>query len=68
MTAKTSRSTATKHYPLQNSSLIWLDATIDLTDGDSKSKLQQLRNVIYEVHVFHELDECVDYLTDIDTQ
>jgi hypothetical protein len=54
--------------PLQNSSLVSLDAKIDVINPEYTSKLEQLRNVIYEVHMFHGYNECVDYLTDVNTQ
>ena len=68
-TVKSSSSGSTKSCPsLPSNSLIWLDATIDPRHPDFSGKFGRLRAIIYDVHIFHELEECVDYLTDVDAQ
>ncbi|CAF1040892.1 unnamed protein product [Adineta ricciae] len=48
---------------IQNYLLLWLD---DRFHQNSKDVLAQLRNVVNEITIFTQSDECVDFLTDID--
>lgn len=50
---------------LQNFLLIRLDPAIDQTNKDWHHTLAQLRNIVDDVHLFTQCDECVDFLTDI---
>ena len=48
-----------------NFSLIWLDdSTNQFTEG-CQNTLAQLRNIVNNVSIFSQRDECVDFLTDI---
>jgi tetratricopeptide (TPR) repeat protein len=50
---------------VQNFLLIWLDASIDQSKKDCQDTLTQLRNIVNDIHLFTERDQCVDFLTDI---
>ena len=53
---------------LQNFLLIWVGTNITLSDNDFQHALEELRSMAYDVYIFNEVDECVDFLTDIDIQ
>jgi tetratricopeptide (TPR) repeat protein len=42
-----------------------MDASIDQSKKDCQNTLAQLRNIVSDVHLFTEPDQCVDFLTDI---
>ncbi|CAF1566098.1 unnamed protein product, partial [Adineta steineri] len=46
--------------------VIWIDAGIDRSKEDCQNILQQLRNVVSDVNIFTERDECIDFLTEVD--
>lgn len=54
-----------KHI-VQDFLIIWLDPSIDQSNKDYQNNLLQMRNVVNEVDIFTQSDECIDYLTDID--
>jgi tetratricopeptide (TPR) repeat protein len=54
-----------RHRIVQDYLLIWLDNEIDQFNKDCQNTLAQLRDVVNDVHIFTESDECVDFLTDI---
>jgi hypothetical protein len=66
-TATTASSTTThnKQRIIQNFLLIWMDASIDPSKKDCQNTLAHLRNIVNDVHLFTEPDQCVDFLTDI---
>jgi hypothetical protein len=39
--------------------IVWLDPDID------EDQMEQLRQIINEVHIFNQLDLCIDYIEDI---
>ena len=47
---------------VQNVLLVWVDATIDESNEDSKHTLQQLRAVVNEVTLFQQAADCVQFL------
>jgi tetratricopeptide (TPR) repeat protein len=51
---------------VQNFLLIWMDAGIDQSNKDCQNTLTQLRNVVHDVHIFTQRDQCIDFLTEID--
>jgi hypothetical protein len=51
----------------QNVLLVWLDNNIDEDDNDCRNTLAQLRRVINVVNTSSNRDQCVDFLTNIDT-
>jgi tetratricopeptide (TPR) repeat protein len=50
---------------LQNVLLIWLDNNIDESTVDSQNSITQLRHTVNSINTFTDLDQCVDFLTDI---
>jgi hypothetical protein len=52
---------------VQNVLLVWLDNNIDEKNSDCQNTLTQLRRVINTVDTFTDRDQCIDFLTDIDT-
>ena len=46
--------------------VIWLDPDLNQSNKDCQKILLQLRNVVNEVNIFSQLDECIDYLTDFE--
>jgi tetratricopeptide (TPR) repeat protein len=51
---------------VQNFLLIWLDADIDeINSDDCRNTIVKLRQVIDSVNTFVDVDECVDFITDI---
>lgn len=61
MTNQASRS----HNNLDNCCIIWLDVTINLENDSTQASLSDLRDTANSVLIFDELDECVDYITDV---
>jgi hypothetical protein len=47
---------------------IWLDLYIDQSSDDCQNALIQLDNVVHDINIFTNLDECVDFLTEIDDE
>src|SRR5271167_4305292 len=51
---------------VQNFLLIWLDSSIDeANDNDCRKIITELRQVINTVNTFTDVDECIDFITDI---
>jgi tetratricopeptide (TPR) repeat protein len=64
-TTTSSTTTHTRQRIVQNFLLIWMDPNIDQSNTDSKNALAQLRNIVNDVNIFTEPDQCVDFLTDL---
>jgi tetratricopeptide (TPR) repeat protein len=58
--------THTRQRILDNIVLIWLDANIDPLNEECQNTLSQLRNVVDNVNIFTDRNECVDLLTEIE--
>ena len=43
-----------------------VDASIDQSNKDCQNTLAQLQDVVDDVHIFGERDECIDFLTKVD--
>jgi tetratricopeptide (TPR) repeat protein len=63
--AVSSTTTHTRQRIVQNFLLVWMDAKINQSNTDCQNALAQLRNVVNDIHLFTEPDQCVDFLTDI---
>ncbi|CAF4139087.1 unnamed protein product, partial [Adineta steineri] len=67
-----SGSTSTIRQPrkriVQNYLLIWVDATIDEADKDCQNTLAQLKNVVNDVNLCTESDQCIQVLKKIDKE
>ena len=50
----------------RNLQLIWIDPTIDLSNKDYQNTLTQLQNIVNDIHIFTQRDECIDFLTEVD--
>jgi tetratricopeptide (TPR) repeat protein len=51
---------------IQNFHLVWLDRRIDeLNDEDCRNSITKLRQVVNTVNTFVDVDECIDFITDI---
>ncbi|CAF1187052.1 unnamed protein product [Adineta steineri] len=52
----------------QNYLLIWVDASIDQADGDCQNTLAQLKNVVNDVNLCTEPNQCIDALNTVDKE
>jgi tetratricopeptide (TPR) repeat protein len=50
---------------VQNFHLVWLDEKIDETNDDFRNSITKLREVVHTVNTFVNVDECIDFITDI---
>jgi tetratricopeptide (TPR) repeat protein len=50
---------------VQNFHLVWLDGSIDVTNDDCRNSITKLRQVVNTVNTFVDVDECIDFITDI---
>jgi hypothetical protein len=50
---------------VQNFHLVWLDRSIDENDDGCRNSITKLREVISMVNIFVDVDECIDFITDI---
>ncbi len=51
---------------VQNFHLVWLDGSIDeVNDEDCRNFIMNLRQVVNTVNTFIDVDECIDFITDI---
>jgi hypothetical protein len=50
---------------VQNFHLVWLDGSIDETNDDCCNSITKLRQVVNTVNTFINVDECIDFITDI---
>ncbi len=47
--------------------LVWLDGSIDeVNDNDCRNSIIKLRQVANTVNTFGDVDECIDFITDIE--
>ncbi|CAF1354616.1 unnamed protein product, partial [Rotaria sp. Silwood1] len=53
---------------LQNSLLVWLDTDFDESKDNYKISIQHLRNILETVTTFTDIDECIDFLSDIENK
>jgi hypothetical protein len=51
---------------IQNFHLVWLDGDIDETNDDCRNSIRKLRQVVNTVNTFVDVDECIDFITDIE--
>ncbi|CAF3676941.1 unnamed protein product [Adineta steineri] len=52
----------------QNYLLIWVDASIDQADKDCQNTLAQLKNVVNDVNLCTESDQCIEALNKVDKE
>ena len=51
---------------LQNFLVVWLDGSIDENNSDDcRNTITELRQVVDTVHTFTNVDECIDFITDV---
>jgi tetratricopeptide (TPR) repeat protein len=51
---------------VQNFHLVWLDGSIDeINNADCRNSNTELRQVVNTVNTFTDVDECIDFITDI---
>jgi tetratricopeptide (TPR) repeat protein len=50
---------------VQNFHLVWLDESIDETNDDCRNSITKLWQVVNTVNTFVDVDECIDFITDI---
>ncbi len=50
---------------VQNFHLVWLDGKIDETNDDFCNSITKLRQVVNTINTFVDVDECIDFITDI---
>ncbi|CAF0779032.1 unnamed protein product [Adineta steineri] len=53
---------------IQNYLLIWVDASIDQADKDCQNTLAQLKNVVNDVNLCTESDQCIEALNKVDKE
>ncbi|CAF4398295.1 unnamed protein product, partial [Rotaria sp. Silwood2] len=53
---------------LHNPLLVWLDANLDESTDDYKKSIQYLQNILETVTTYTDIDECIDFLSDIENQ
>src|SRR5277367_4681440 len=52
---------------VQNFHLVWLDGSIDeINNEDCRKSIMKLRQVVNTVNTFTDVDECIDFITDIE--
>jgi tetratricopeptide (TPR) repeat protein len=57
-----------KQRIVQNYRLIWIDGSIDLLDEDYQNMVAQLRDVVNDVQIFTQSDECIHFLNTINVE
>ena len=63
----TSKATIQRRQSIeQNFLIIWLDVHINETIQDYRHHITQFENIVNDVKIFNQPDECVDFLTDTD--
>jgi hypothetical protein len=66
ITAATSMKPSSNVRMIQNFHLVWLDGSIDeVNDDDCRNSITKLRQVVNTVNTFTDVDECIDFITDI---
>ncbi|CAF3995647.1 unnamed protein product [Rotaria sordida] len=58
--------TQQRRLTVQNYCLVWLDPNIDKCKNEFPNIYEQLRNIVSDINIFTDVDQCVDFLTDID--
>ncbi|CAF1534592.1 unnamed protein product, partial [Rotaria sp. Silwood1] len=53
---------------LQNFLLVWLDANFDESKDDYEKPMKHLQHIVATVAVFTDVDESIDFLTDIENE
>ena len=54
---------------VQNFHLVWLDGSIDeVNNDDCRNSITKLRQVVNTVNTFTDVDECIDFITDIEEE
>ncbi len=51
---------------VQNFHLVWLDGSFDETNDDCCNSIKKLQEVVLTVNTFVDVDECIDFITDIE--
>jgi tetratricopeptide (TPR) repeat protein len=57
-----------KQRIVQNYRLIWIDASIDLSQEDYQKTLAQLRDVVNDVEIFTQPNECTHFLNTVNAE
>jgi tetratricopeptide (TPR) repeat protein len=50
---------------VQNFHLVWLDGGLDEKNDDCRNSITKLQEVVHTVNTFVDVDECIDFITDI---
>src|SRR5271163_1186841 len=50
---------------IQNFHLVWLDGNINETNDNCRNSITKLRQVVNTVNTFVDVDECIDFITDL---
>jgi hypothetical protein len=59
----------TSHRMVQNFHLVWLVGSIDeVSNDDYHNSILKLRQVVNTVNTFTDVDECIDFITDINEE
>ncbi len=54
---------------IQNFHLVWLDGNMDeMNNADCHNSITQLRQIVNNVNTFTNVDECIDFITDINKE
>ncbi|CAF0837930.1 unnamed protein product [Rotaria sp. Silwood1] len=53
------------HRVLQDFLVIWLDSNVDESKNDFKKSIQRLRHIVASVITFTDVQECIDFLSEI---
>jgi hypothetical protein len=67
-TTASSTTTHDHHRIVQNFRLIWVDASIDQSQKDYQNTLAQLRNIVNDVNICTEPEQCIQCLKGIDKE
>ncbi|CAF1325312.1 unnamed protein product [Adineta steineri] len=57
-----------RKHMVQNYLLIWVDASIDQTNKNCQNTLAQLKNVVNDVNLCTESDQCIQVLNEVDKE
>ncbi|CAF3947127.1 unnamed protein product, partial [Rotaria sp. Silwood1] len=66
-TTTTSNIGSSRRKVLQTYSLVWTDGSIDQSEEDWQQKFVQVQDVVNDVNIFTESDECIQFLKMIDS-
>jgi tetratricopeptide (TPR) repeat protein len=67
-TAGSATTTHNRQRIVQNFLLIWVDASIDQSQKDCQNTLAQLRNIVNDVNICTESEQCIQSLKGIDKE